>query len=425
VTRPDRSIDAGGARFDAMLLQTTIVKLGASSRAPRLNRRAPNSREAVVMHAALVLILYTGTSAFAAASPTEPSQPKPITIGDVPPAFSLTHWIPKKPPVLPGPQVDGEEHIFVINFWSAWDENSRAHQAMFAQIAARFADDRVTVMCLSNDDASELSQFAAAHKGMTQYFGCDGENTTTERWLVGVEQFPWSFVIARDGRIAWAGQSIWALRAAVQQLVENRYDLGAARSRSGELVGVEPLQMAVAQAMRQRDLDEALRLSDKIIALDPLRLDGYEFKRLLIIRFKDLDDDEAARMAALYEQMRAAFWNEPTGLHELVEWNWQDRTMAMRDPAVMVRCAQRMVDLSGGSDPFALAELARVRFELGQLDAAIAAQEKAVELIRVDLDGEMAQTLAYYQRVKQAAAAHAAAEAAAPPASAPASAPSR
>ena len=81
----------------------------------------------------------------------------------------------------------------------------------------------------------------------------------------------------------------------------------------------------------------------------------------------------------------------------------------------MLRCAERIVDLTKRENPFALAELAKIQHELGRHDAAIESQSHAAELIKFDPEDEFATLLEYYRRIKEAAST--------PAASAPASAP--
>src|SRR5262249_36078304 len=52
----------------------------------------------------------------------------------------------------------------------------------------------------------------------------------------------------------------------------------------------------------------------------------------------------------------------------------------LRNPQKALPYAQRAVDLSGGREPFALDTLARVDFQLGDIDKAIELQNKAIAL---------------------------------------------
>lgn len=331
--------------------------------------------------------------------PPEPDEPRPIALGDAPPPLRVGAWINGRPPALPGSAIDGQERAFLIYFGSPAEDAWLADAARLAQLHATFADRGVVILVLSNDEPEMLAGFAQGPPRVPFMIGHDSDNSTTEAWMAGIDDFPWACVVDRGGRLAWAGQSIWEARDVIADIVAGKLDAAAIRKAVEAGKQIEMLEGMLTNARRQGDVKTVLNIVDKLIAADPTRADSYEQKRRWLIRV-----GQAEALTEVNEAMRAACWDRPASLHALLESQWRSPQPTARDLRLMARCACRLVELTEGDDPFAWAELARVRCELGQFDAAIEAQQRAVDLIKLDIDNAMPQALEYYRRLKAAAA---------------------
>lgn len=331
--------------------------------------------------------------------PPESDEPRPVALGDAPPPLKVGAWINGRPPALPGSAIDGQERAFLVYFGSPAEDAWLDDVARLAQIHAAFTARGVVVLVVSNDEPHVLAGFAQGPPRVPLIIGHDSDNSTTEAWMAGIDEFPWTCVIDRGGRLAWAGKSIWEARDAIADIVADKLDAAAIRKAVETAKQIEMLDGMMANARRQGDPKTVLNLLDKVIAADPTRADSYEQKRRWLIRLGRIE-----ALTEVNEAMRAACWDRPAALHALLESQWRSPQPTARDLRLMARCACRLVELTDGDDPFAWAELARVRGELGQFDAAIDAQQRAVDLIKLDIDEAMSQSLEYYRRLKAAAA---------------------
>lgn len=329
---------------------------------------------------------------------SQPAEPKALRWGSIPPPLKVSGWATHRPKSLPGPQTDGNEHIFVVYFWSMRDEVSRQAIPFLAQLQATYANDRVAVIALSNEDLNDLTNGVSRPAEIPYAVAADAENQTTEAWLADVSGFPWAFVLDRSGRILWSGDRLWDLRDAVAGAVKGSYTLAAARKKIDAGRNIENLTGALNDAMGNGDMEAVLRVADRIIDADPSRSESYGMKRSLLKRL-----GKTEKMPALNGAMRRAMWDSAAGLAELIDWQWAETDLKHRDPALMRRCAERLVELTDRKDPFAWSMLARVLHELGLHDDAIAAQSLAADYIKWDPEKSFAAMLDYYRRVKRAA----------------------
>ena len=307
-------------------------------------------------------------------------------------------WIPRQPAALPGPQVEGRESLFIIHFWSPAEPDTRAALGRLAQLHRRFASRRVSIIAVTNDDAEPVA--ALAHRLELPFtLATDDDNNTSEAWLGDEPAFPYSFLVDAGGRVIWMGSSTAELAQLVGEALDGAYNLAAARQRAAAEQKISEITGTLEGVQAAGDLRAALRVADRIIAVDPTRIESYTFKRSLAVQY-----GRPADVAAADEAMRAALWGSAAGLEALLDAQWSERSIARRDPALRLRCARRLVDLTRRQDPFALHELARVEHEVGHVSEAVRAMERACELIAVDAEGEFKERLEYLRKVHSAGA---------------------
>src|SRR5215470_11823394 len=131
-----------------------VVRLVGSTRIlyHRCTLRIANSASRGRTMTATVLLLLS----LLCQTQSQPAGLTPLKIGDPAPAMQVAAWIPRQPPALPGPQVEGREAIFVVHFWAAHDGASRHNMPYLAQMHADLAKRHVVIIALSNEDAEEL-----------------------------------------------------------------------------------------------------------------------------------------------------------------------------------------------------------------------------------------------------------------------------
>jgi len=135
---------------------------------------------------------------------------------------------------------------------------------------------------------------------MDYHVAVDGpQNDVAKAWMVaaGEKGIPASFIVGKDGRIAWIGYPA-SLGDALQQVLADKFDVAAAKSRRDlELKTIRPLD----EAMTGKDYKHALELIDAIIAQHPHQAPAQAYSRLIALYHVDLDAGEALSNQILAE----------------------------------------------------------------------------------------------------------------------------
>jgi len=192
----------------------------------------------------------------------------------------------------------------------------------------------------------------------------------------GQNGIPTAFIVGRDGVIEWIGHPM-RMDGPLEQVVGGSWDRLAARDKYEAAEKAERARTkamtAIQKAFRDRDWDAALA------AVEPL---AAEFP-----------DDAATKQLKMTILQRAGRTEELTQLQaEIVESQWEN-AMSLnaiawsiatgdepRDLELALRAAVQANKLTEEENGAFIDTLARVHYELGDLDTAIELQKKAVTL---------------------------------------------
>jgi thiol-disulfide isomerase/thioredoxin len=287
------------------------------------------------------------------------AETKKLEVGDDAPRLAIGKFVQGKP-------VERFEKgkVYVIDFWATWREQCIKSMPHLTELHKRYRDDGVTVIGVNIwEDPAKVKPFMEGkleegYKGSdlmgytvaieeklpeTTRQGQSGRMAST--WMVGRETIPSTFIVDREGKIAWIGHP-GEIDGALQRVVH------------GESVET------FMSLLQSQDFERA-----------------YELGRRLV--------EGSAR-------------NDSLALNNIAWWIVNpDATPKEQDLDLALAAAKRADELTNHGNDAVLDTLAKVYFDMGKLDKALETQREAVRVSTPQYRQELTARLEWYQDVKK------------------------
>jgi thiol-disulfide isomerase/thioredoxin len=330
------------------------------------------------------------------------AQPRPqatLKVGDAAPALAGGKWVKGEP-------VEKLEtgKIYVLEFWATWCGPCIAAIPHVSELQAKYEKDGVVIIGQNvwERDQAKPEPFVKDMGDKMKYrvrlddLSDGGEGKMAKTWMEAAGQggIPCSFIVGKDGKIAWIGHPM-AMEPVLKQVIAGTFDpVKEAAAKDAQ----EQAARRLGEAMENRDYDTALKVLDEFEQTKPEmtgQLNGLRFQILL-----QKKDYEAAYKAAA--KFGEAMNDNPGALNE-VAWTIVDAEgLEKRDLELAEKLASRAVELTERKNAAILDTLARVHFEKGQIDKAIAEQTEAISKAEDDdMKKELSETLEKYKNAKK------------------------
>jgi len=315
-------------------------------------------------------------------------------IGDKAPPVRVAKWISEKPPAVPG-EAGAEKHVFLVEFWATWCKPCLKSIPHLAKLHEEKKGDGLVIISLSTEEPARIEPFVKK-RNMPYHIASDSEMGTSENYMDDVPGIPHAFLIDRQGFVVWQGNPLDQERmdALIEDVLAGKHDLEKAKLSAQRETKYEETLQELQMAFRTRNEQQIFDLLDKLIALKPDNLQPYLIRREMLREF-----DRASEIPAWDERIEASLQGSPQAMKQLVGIELS-RDLTERNPALMLRCAQRANALAESREPETLSVLARVYCELGMIDRAISKQQEAVALAEGASRESFEKVLAYYERAK-------------------------
>lgn len=318
----------------------------------------------------------------------------------------------KAPPLAGGKWMQGqavrtfeEGKIYVIEMWATWCGPCVAAIPHINRMQEEYGRDGLIVIGQNiwEDDPADVEPFLKKMANdMTYRVVMDdvsggGRGRMATLWMdaAGQNGIPCSFVVGKDGRIAWIGHPM-TMEPVLKKIIAGTFDPDKA---AAEQLAMDQLERRLETAMNNQDWPRALALLDDFRSK---QAPGTMLDRVDTVRFNVLlhrkDYPEAYALGAkLAEQFK-----DDAGMLNEIAWTIADEPgLEKRDLDLAEKMAVRAVELSKRGDPAILDTLARVHFEKGRIDEAIEFQTLAVNKAPADLKPMFQRALEKYRAAKK------------------------
>lgn len=319
-------------------------------------------------------------------------------IGDKAPKVVAEKWYTTRPPALPGEE-GARKHVFLVEFWATWCPPCLRSIPHLNDLHKKHAKDGLVVIGLSNEEASDIEPFVKDKAKMEYHVGSDSDMATWDPYMSDVEGIPHAYVVDRNNIVVWSGNPLdtRAMDHVIEQVLAGKFDVQAAMNAAAAEKKFEESLVELRAHLATRDAAKCFEIADKLLAVQPPRLQGYMIKRNLLKDF-----DRASEIPAFDELIEKTFRDSENDLRDLVEVEY-NRNPSERNAGMMFRAVVRLNELTKGREATDLAMLAQIQSEMGLLDEAIRNQEQAVQLIEKEAAPHYEKVLAYYKSIKRLA----------------------
>ena len=299
-----------------------------------------------------------------------------LKAGDPAPPWRVGQWLKGEPVTALKPG-----KVYVIECWASWCSTCVAAMPHLTKLQARYKDRGVVVIglnVLERDPAAaepfvrkmgERMGYASVADDLTG--GPPGKMVQTWLHAAGRKGLPWSFLVDRTGRIAWMGFPSMIDRPLIA-LAEDRFDAADQAKFEADL---DALFAEYAAASRAKDDEAALRVLDRLSALNPWMAPQYAATRIsVLLRKGDYAAANAQGRALVGEQGG----DDPTlrATVASILLNADDATKV--DAAVVVALARHAYDAHDREGWQYAALLARAYAANREFDHAVEVQTRAL-----------------------------------------------
>lgn len=323
----------------------------------------------------------------------------PLRVGDPAPPLSARRWV-KGEPI----REFERGKIYVITMWATWCDPFLAAVPVLSRIQADYEKDNVIVIAqdIWEDNPPEVSRFVRQKVNEIGFrvamddlsSGAPGKMAETWMKASGQKSLPCAFVVNGEGKLAWIGYPT-AVEPVLKQMIAGEFDL---QKSAADLAELERIHLELQKAMLSRKWDRVLSLLDDYQADQPAAAlrDRAGVVRFFVLLQKG--DYEAA-----WEQGRTLLEKYNDDAIALNELSWTilvEPGLTTRDLDLAEKMAVRSVELSKRQNAEILDTLARVHFERGRIDEAIALQTEALDRSDESLKRVFEATLNRYRQAK-------------------------
>jgi thiol-disulfide isomerase/thioredoxin len=246
--------------------------------------RKPN-----LMNFALALIL---SASFASAADEKAA---PLKMGDPAPALQADKW------VKGGPITKLEKgNVYVMEFWATWCGPCKAAIPHVTELQKKYKDKGLTVIGMNvwEHDLEEVTPFVeemgdtmdyAVATDVLPFEGAEPSNkgAMAETWMkaAGRNGIPCSFIVNRDGVIAWIGHPMM-MDDPLEAVVNGTFDVV---KEAAKMEKIAKLEEQYKEALKEKDFDQVIEtLNEMAVVSEKPNSMQADILRVLLMK-KDMD----------------------------------------------------------------------------------------------------------------------------------------
>jgi thiol-disulfide isomerase/thioredoxin len=318
-------------------------------------------------------------------------RPFALMLGDPAPAIQVAEWVQGKPVARFEPG-----SLYVVEFWATWcgpckvaiphlNELSKTYAGKVQFIGVSVSEQ------INEKEAYWVPRFVQEMGDKMTYtvasdrVKADDPPRMNESWMraAGQNGIPTAFVVNGEGKVAWIGHPM-KMDKPLAEIVAGTWDLAAAAKAHASEMRVKGLSAQlnkdISKAKKDKDFAGAVKMLDEALAKEPTLEASFGLNKYFLLVEAQRTADAAAYGKRLVAQVIA---DNPMALNSLA-WSIVDPATKMTggDYGLAVLAAERAVKLQEEKDASTLDTLGLALFKAGQIERAIAVQEKAVGLAK-------------------------------------------
>lgn len=310
----------------------------------------------------------------ATAEPT-PAGPT-LKMGDTAPALNIAKW-------LKGDEVKSfeKDKVYVLEFWATWCGPCIGAMPHLSKLQAKHADKGLRVLGVTAEDPNNslatVQKFIEKKGSRAAYtLAWDNEGKTWSSYMVAAQQrgIPCSFVIGKDGKIAFIGHPM-TLEEVIPKVLDGTWkgqeDIDAIMKSEEEF-------MLVFQQI-ENDPKAALGELEKYKEKYPSKKDQIASREMLVL----MKAGEWDKAKSLNEKLvKKAAEEKDSGELETLAFFWMAPMVnpEKKDLGVALESAKKAVELTKELEVSPLMTLAEIHVAMGDKAKGVELGEKAIKI---------------------------------------------
>lgn len=195
--------------------------------------------------------------------------------------LKITKWLKNGPINLNfGRKVPAKrkKDLYILVLWGTWSPACRESVPMLVYLQNKYRDKGMQIIAVSREKRNVIEKFLDEYPQINYAVAVDDQSLTTLHYLGESRLLPRIYIINVEGKIVWDGE-IADLSIILKKMYKGTYDAYVQRK-------VSTLQQELEVSLRSGNVKETIKISDKILKLDPengfairMRMFVYENQR--------------------------------------------------------------------------------------------------------------------------------------------------
>jgi len=317
-------------------------------------------------------------------------------IGTEAPPLDIEHWVQDGEGKFDHITEFEEGKVYIVEFWATWCGPCLQAMPHIVRLQRDYADRGVQVVSVSREPRATIDAFlkkpvpgqsGTTYEKLTKSYclTSDPDGSVYKDYMeaAGQSGIPTAFIVGKTGRVEWVGHPM-RMDGPLEDIVENRWDRTAFGAPFKAKHESEQLMTELNTLLQNDESEEAIRMVDEAIAKTDAGIEHDKLKsvKLQILMISGKTEGLTELTSELLEKATTS-----TQVNELAWRVFQSHTQnAKVEKELLQICADATQtaanDVAGSQKAPILDTLAHLQHVLGNLDAAIAAQTEAVELVQ-------------------------------------------
>lgn len=308
-----------------------------------------------------------------------------LKVGDTAPAVEVEEWIQGEIEV-------GEGKPYIVEFWATWCGPCKRSIPHLNDLYNKYKGRGLTIIGVSDEVKSvgKVRSYVKSQGDRMSYpVAIDGGVKRAWHEAAGQRGIPSAFIVDDRNTIAFIGHPMDPqFDEILSQVIDGRYNPKLQKKAAPKLEAAE-------RAVKVRNWTDAYRHLDEVIALDNAIFMSVAVQKYRIMACEQQNAEAARKWGA--EMVSSMYTDDKGALRVIAETMADDPDACLHDFNLARIAADRLIEISPGNDPTALATSAMVAYRSGDKDRAVREQMQAWMAVAPDLKDTYRRELDVYR----------------------------